>query len=43
MAYSEKMLTHEWIPQVRFPNGDNVNLMTVRDAIQNEADANGIP
>ena len=43
MAYSESMLTTEWIPQVRFPNGENVNLMTVREAIQNEADANGIP
>ncbi len=43
MAYSEGMLTTEWIPQVRFPNGNNVNLMTVREAIQNEADENGIP
>ncbi|MBO5468743.1 MAG: hypothetical protein J6A03_03205 [Lachnospiraceae bacterium] len=43
MAYSESMLTTEWIPQVRFPNGNNVNLMTVREAIQNEADENGIP
>lgn len=43
MAYSEKMLSVEWIPQVRFPNGNNVNLMTVREAIQDEADANGIP
>ena len=43
MSYSESMLTTEWIPQVRFPNGENVNLMTVRDAIQEEADENGIP
>lgn len=43
MAYSEKDLTMEWIPQVRFPNGDNVNLMTVREAIVNEAAENGIP
>ena len=43
MAYSEKDLSTEWIPQVRFPDGNNVNLMTVRDAIQNEADENGIP
>ena len=43
MAYSEKDLTTEWIPQVRFPDGNNVNLMTLREAIQNEADANGIP
>lgn len=42
MAYSEKDLSTEWIPQVRFPNGNNVNLMTVREAIQEEADANGI-
>lgn len=43
MAYSEKDLSNEWIPQVRFPNGNNVNLMTIREAIQNEADENGIP
>lgn len=43
MAYSEGMLTTEWIPQVRFPDGNNVNLRTVREAIQNEADENGIP
>ena len=43
MAYAEKDLITEWIPQVRFPDGNNVNLMTVREAIQNEADENGIP
>lgn len=43
MAYSEKNLSTEWIPQVRFPNGNDVNLITVREAIQNEADENGIP
>lgn len=43
MAYTEKQLDTEWIPQVRFPNGNNVNLMTVRNAIQEEADENGIP
>lgn len=43
MAYSEKDLSTEWIPQVRFPDGNNVNLMTIRNAIQNEADENGIP
>lgn len=42
MAYSESMLTTEWIPQVRFPDGNNVNLRTVREAIQNEAEENGI-
>ena len=43
MAYSEKQLTTEWMPQVRWPNGDNVNLVTVREAIQEQADENGIP
>lgn len=43
MAYSEKDLSTEWMPSVRFPNGDSVNLMTVQSAIQNEADENGIP
>ena len=43
MAYSEKDLSTEWIPQVRFPDGNNVNLMTVREAIENEAAENGIP
>lgn len=43
MAYNEKQLTDEWIPQVRFPNGNNVNLRTVSEAIQEEANANGIP
>lgn len=43
MAYSEKDLSTERIPQVRFPDGNNVNLMTVREAIENEAAENGIP
>jgi len=43
MAYSEKQLTTEWMPQVRWPNGNDVNLVTVREAIQNQADENGIP
>lgn len=43
MAYSESMLTTEWIPQVRFADGSNVNLRTVREAIQREAEENGIP
>ena len=43
MAYAERDLTMEWIPQVRFPNGGNVNLMTVREAIEDEAAENGIP
>lgn len=43
MAYSEKQLTTEWMPQVRWPNGNNVNLVTIREAIQEQADENGIP
>ncbi len=43
MAYTEKQLTTNWTPQIRFPNGDDVNLMTVRNAIQEQADENGIP
>lgn len=43
MAYSENMLTTQWLPQIRWPNGANVNLRTVREAIQEQADENGIP
>lgn len=43
MAYSEKDLSTEWMPQVRWPNGNSVNLITVREAIQEQADENGIP
>ena len=43
MAYSENQLTTQWMPQVRWPDGNNVNLVTVRQAIQNQADENGIP
>lgn len=43
MAYSEKNFTTEWIPQIRWPNGANVNLVTIRNAIQEQADENGIP
>jgi hypothetical protein len=43
MAYGEKDLIAEWIPQVRFADGNNVNLMTVRAAIEDEAAKNGIP
>lgn len=43
MAFSEKDLSTEWIPQVRFPNGNNVNLVTLRAAIEDEAAKNGIP
>ena len=41
--YSENQLTTQWMPQVRWPNGNNVNLVAVREAIQNQADENGIP
>ena len=41
--YSENDLTMQWMPQVRWPNGNNVNLITIREAIQNQADENGIP
>lgn len=43
MAYSEKQLTTEWMPQIRWPNGAEVNLATIRNAIQDQADENGIP
>ena len=43
MAFSEKQLTSEWIPAVRWSNGADVNLVTVREAIQDQADMNGIP
>ena len=36
------MLTVEW-KKVRFQDGNNVNLLAIREAIQNEADRNGIP
>lgn len=42
MAYSENQLTTQWMPQVRWPDGNNVNLITIREAIQNQADENGI-
>ena len=43
MAYSENQLTTQWMPQIRFPNGANVNLMAVRNAIQEQCEENGIP
>lgn len=43
MAYSENQLTTQWMPQIRWPNGNAVNLMTIREAIQNQADESGIP
>ena len=43
MTYSESMLTTQWMPQIRWPNGANVNLMTIRNAIKEQADENGIP
>ena len=43
MAYSENQLNTQWMPQIRWPNGNSVNLVTVREAIQDQADENGIP
>ncbi len=43
MTYAERDLSTEWMPQIRWPNGDSVNLVTVREAIQEQADENGIP
>ncbi len=43
MVYKESALTTEWMPRVRFANGANVNLVTLRDAIQDQCGANGIP
>ena len=43
MAFSERDLTTEWMPQVRFPNGANVNLRTVQAAIREQCEENGIP
>ncbi len=43
MAMSESLLTTQWMPQIRWPNGNDVNLRTISEAIQNQADENGIP
>ncbi len=43
MTMTEGMLDREWMPQVRWTNGNNVTLNGVREAIQREADENGIP
>ena len=43
MTFTTGMLDKEWIPQVRWPNGQNVNLQAVCRAIQEQADENGIP
>ena len=43
MAISESSLTTDWITPVRFPDGENITLAAVREAIQNGADASGIP
>lgn len=43
MAYSDRDLTTLWMDRVRFPNGENVNLATTRELIQEQADENGIP
>jgi len=43
MAYTEKQLLREWINPVRFQNGNNVNLTTVANLIQQGANEAGIP
>lgn len=43
MGYKESELTDMWMPQIRWPNGQNVNLNTIREAIQEQCDENGIP
>ena len=42
MAYSENQLKTQWMPQVRWQNGNDVTLDVVRNAIQNQTDENGI-
>lgn len=43
MAIKEKDLVTQWMPQIRWSNGANVNLAAIRERIQEEADENGIP
>lgn len=43
MTMTEGMLDKEWMPQIRWQNGRNVNLEAVRNAIQEQADEYGIP
>ena len=43
MAYSEKDLNTQWMPEIRWADGENVNLVNIRSAIQEEADQAGIP
>lgn len=42
MIYNEKQLNTEWIPQIRFQNGQDVNLISFRNALIEETNANGI-
>ena len=43
MTLKETDLLRPWIDQVRFPNGNDINLVAVQNAIQDQADMNGIP
>ncbi len=43
MAWSESALSTEWVNPVRFPDGNNVNLVTVRELIQEQCNKHGIP
>lgn len=45
MAYTSKDLDERFrfVQRVRFPNGEGVNLMNVKEMLQEECDSNGIP
>ena len=43
MAWAEKDLSMDWVTPVRFPNGNDVNLVAVRELIQDQCDQHGIP
>lgn len=43
MPFTEKQLVTPWTGQIRCANGDNINLVTIRGAIQEEANKCGIP
>lgn len=45
MAYSSNDLNEQYrfVPRVRFPNGEGVNLVVLQERLQDECDSNGIP
>lgn len=43
MAWSESSLTTEWVTPVRIPNGENLTLKDIQNALQEQCDAAGIP